>query len=90
MIPLADALAQQTREGELYERYNGDWTRCFACGHRCPIPNGAQGVCKVRFNRDGRLMVPWGYVAGVQCDPIEKQTHAHVRSAPSVRRWWAS
>jgi pyruvate formate lyase activating enzyme len=77
MVPLADALARQTREGELYERYNGDWTRCFACGHRCPIPNGAQGVCKVRFNRDGRLMVPWGYVAGAQCDPIEKKPFFH-------------
>jgi pyruvate formate lyase activating enzyme len=74
---LADALERQTREGELYERYNGDWTRCVACGHRCPIPNGAAGVCKVRFNRDGRLMVPWGYVAGAQCDPIEKKPFFH-------------
>jgi pyruvate formate lyase activating enzyme len=77
MLPLAGALAEQTREGELYERYDGDWTRCVACGHRCPIPNGAQGVCKVRFNRDGRLMVPWGYVAGAQCDPIEKKPFFH-------------
>jgi pyruvate formate lyase activating enzyme len=36
-------------------------------------------VCKVRFNDGGRLMVPWGYVGGVQCDPIEKKPffHAH-------------
>jgi pyruvate formate lyase activating enzyme len=74
---LADALAEQTREGTLYERYDGDWTRCLACGHRCPIPNGAQGVCKVRFNRDGHLMVPWGYVACAQCDPIEKKPFYH-------------
>ena len=77
MATLAEDLERQTREGELYERYNGDWVRCFACGHRCPIPNGAQGVCKVRFNRDGRLMVPWGYVGGVQCDPIEKKPFFH-------------
>lgn len=77
MATLAEDLERQTREGELYERYNGDWVRCFACGHRCPIPNGAQGVCKVRFNRDGRLMVPWGYVSGVQCDPIEKKPFFH-------------
>ena len=31
------------------------------------------GVCKVRFDRGGRLLVPWGYVGGVQCDPIEKK-----------------
>ena len=53
--------------------------RCYACGHECPIPEGAAGVCKVRFVRDGVLHVPWGYVGGVQCDPIEKKPffHAH-------------
>jgi pyruvate formate lyase activating enzyme len=53
--------------------------RCHACGHRCPIPEGAMGVCKVRFNQDGVLRVPWGYVGGVQCDPVEKKPffHAH-------------
>src|SRR5262249_24043511 len=35
-------------------------------------------VCKVRFNRDGKLYVPWGYVGGVQCDPIEKKPFFHV------------
>ena len=72
MATLADVLTARAQEGaaELCERYKGDWVRCHACGHQCPIPNGAVGVCKVRFNRDGRLMVPWGYVAGAQCDPI--------------------
>ncbi|MEW5982494.1 MAG: AmmeMemoRadiSam system radical SAM enzyme [Acidobacteriota bacterium] len=78
MATLADALASRTREGELYETYNGTWVRCFACGHACPIPDGAVGVCKVRFNQGGRLMVPWGYVAGAQCDPIEKKPFFHV------------
>ena len=44
---------------------------------RCPLPEGAIGVCKVRFNEDGRLRVPWGYVGGVQCDPIEKKPFFH-------------
>jgi pyruvate formate lyase activating enzyme len=34
-------------------------------------------VCKVRFNRGGKLYVPWGYVGGVQCDPIEKKPFHH-------------
>ena len=51
--------------------------RCYACGHQCPIPDGAAGVCKVRFNRGGRLRVPFGYVGGVQCDPIEKKPFFH-------------
>jgi pyruvate formate lyase activating enzyme len=32
----------------------------------------------VRFNEGGRLMVPWGYAGGVQCDPIEKKPFFHV------------
>ena len=51
--------------------------RCFACGHRCPISEGQRGVCKVRFNRGGKLYVPFGYVAGAQCDPIEKKPFFH-------------
>jgi pyruvate formate lyase activating enzyme len=34
-------------------------------------------VCKVRFNRGGKLYVPWGYTAGMQCDPIEKKPFFH-------------
>jgi pyruvate formate lyase activating enzyme len=37
------------------------------------------GVCKVRLNDGGTLRAPWGYVGGVQCDPVEKKPffHAH-------------
>lgn len=75
--PLQDKLARNTREGELYERLDNNKLRCFACGHRCLIPEGRQGVCKVRYNENGRLKVPHGYVAGLQCDPIEKKPFFH-------------
>jgi pyruvate formate lyase activating enzyme len=63
----------------LWEKLDRNRVRCYACGHCCPIPEGQPGVCKVRFNHGGTLYVPWGYVAGVQCDPIEKKPffHAH-------------
>jgi pyruvate formate lyase activating enzyme len=32
----------------------------------------------VRFNDGGRLKVPWGYVAALQCDPTEKKPFYHV------------
>ena len=51
--------------------------RCLACGHRCLVPPGREGVCKVRFNDSGVLMGPWGYVAGLQDDPIEKKPFTH-------------
>ncbi len=74
---LKDVLQANTREGELYEKLDKDWVRCFACGHACRIPPGQLGVCKVRFNQGGKLLVPWGYVGGVQCDPIEKKPFFH-------------
>jgi len=79
MSTLAQVLAHETREGELYERLPDGRLRCYACGHCCPLPEGAIGVCKVRFNEGGRLFVPWGYVGGVQCDPIEKKPFFHAQ-----------
>ncbi len=79
MSTLAQTLQTLTIEGELYERLDGNRVRCFACGHCCPIPDGALGVCKVRFNSGGKLMVPFGYVGGVQCDPVEKKPFFHAR-----------
>src|SRR5207245_421992 len=76
---LRRVLEENVREGALYEKLDRGFVRCFACGHCCRIPDGQLGVCKVRFNRGGKLYVPWGYVGGVQCDPIEKKPffHAH-------------
>ncbi|MGH9198696.1 MAG: radical SAM protein, partial [Acidimicrobiia bacterium] len=79
MPTLSAILEHYTREGDLYERREGGKVRCFACGHCCPIPDGAVGVCKVRFNRGGHLYVPWGYVGGIQCDPVEKKPFFHAR-----------
>jgi pyruvate formate lyase activating enzyme len=74
---LAETLARGTRDGDLYDVLPDGRLRCYACGHCCPLPDGAVGVCKVRFNESGRLRVPWGYVGGVQCDPIEKKPFFH-------------
>jgi len=75
---LAEALARLTQPGALYEKLPDHRVRCTACGHRCLIADGHEGVCRVRFNRGGTLMVPHGYVAAAQCDPIEKKPFYHV------------
>jgi pyruvate formate lyase activating enzyme len=77
MSTLAELLERHTREGDLYETLPDGRLRCYACGHCCPLPDGAAGVCKVRYNEGGTLRVPWGYVGGVQCDPIEKKPFFH-------------
>jgi len=75
--PLAQALSDLTRAGEIYDRLPDRAVRCHACGHRCFIPDGRPGVCKVRFNEGGTLKVPWGYVGALQCDPVEKKPFFH-------------
>src|SRR5713101_756201 len=76
---LQDILSENTREGALYEKLPDQALRCVACGHRCYLPAGKIGICKVRFNRDGVLHVPHGYVAALQCDPVEKKPFFHAR-----------
>jgi len=51
---------------------------CAACGHRCHLRPGKSGICLMRFNREGELRVPGGYVAGLAIDPIEKKPFYHV------------
>jgi pyruvate formate lyase activating enzyme len=77
--PLAPVLAERTVAAapELVERLPDGRLRCYSCGHRCPIPEGREGVCKVRYNEDGVLRVPFGYVGALQCDPIEKKPFFH-------------
>lgn len=75
--PLRDELSRLTREGELYERLDAGRVRCVACGHRCLIPPGRDGICRVRFNDAGTLRVPWGYVGALQLDPVEKKPFFH-------------
>ncbi len=66
-----------SKEGELYEKLENDKVRCLACSHYCVIFNGKRGICKVRFNKDGKLYVPYGYVAGLGNDPVEKKPLYH-------------
>ncbi len=76
---LADVLDQHTIRGSLWRTEGeGPRIRCVACGHRCLIGPGRRGICRVRFNRIGELRVPFGYVAGLQSDPVEKKPFYHL------------
>ncbi len=77
ILTLKNILQEHTVEGELYRKLEDEWVLCYACGHRCKIKPGRDGVCRVRFNRGGKLMVPSGYAAGIQLDPIEKKPFFH-------------
>lgn len=80
MKTVAEKLDALTQPGELYEPLADNAVRCYACGHRCLIRDGRRGICQVRFNQGGELRVPWGYVAGLQVDPVEKKPFYHLLS----------
>ncbi|MCA1816788.1 MAG: hypothetical protein LC746_10350 [Acidobacteria bacterium] len=76
---LAAALDSLTVEGApaLTEHLDKNALRCYACGHRCLITEGKRGICKVRYNEGGHLLVPTNYVAALACDPTEKKPFFH-------------
>jgi len=78
MTNLSENLDRLTAPGELQEKLEGGALRCYACAHRCLIKPGRRGICQVRFNQEGELRVPWGYVAALQVDPIEKKPFSHL------------
>lgn len=78
MQDLGTFLDSLTSQGELYQKLENGSLRCTACAHRCLIRPGKRGICQVRFNQEGKLRVPWGYVAAIQADPIEKKPFSHV------------
>lgn len=72
---ILDALA---RPAELALAEADGAVRCLACAHRCLVRPGKRGICQVRFNDGGQLYAPWGYVAALQADPVEKKPFFHL------------
>jgi len=81
---IGELLDTLTVTGELYEKLEDNALRCYACGHRCVIREGRRGICQVRFNQGGELRVPYGYVAALQSDPVEKKPFFHVLSGTNA------
>jgi pyruvate formate lyase activating enzyme len=77
MTNVQQQLDRLTTRGSLVEVLAEGALRCTACAHRCVIKPGRRGICQVRFNQDGELRVPWGYVAALQVDPVEKKPFSH-------------
>jgi pyruvate formate lyase activating enzyme len=77
MMQSIEYLDVLTKPSTLVEQGEENSLRCLACAHHCLLKPGRRGICGVRFNREGTLMVPHGYVAGLQIDPIEKKPFNH-------------
>jgi pyruvate formate lyase activating enzyme len=52
--------------------------QCLACSQYCKIPKGKRGICAVRENQDGKLMLlVYGKAAAYHVDPVEKKPLFH-------------
>lgn len=65
--------------------HTGVYVRCNLCPHRCFIPEGQRGRCRVRENRGGRLFsMVYGNPCAVHVDPIEKKPFYHFLPAAAA------
>jgi len=71
-------LDRLTTPAELVVSQADGSVRCTACGHRCLVRTGRRGICQVRFHDGKGLRVPWGYVAALNADPVEKKPFYHL------------
>ena len=79
-------LFEAPREASLYEKTHEQAVICNLCAHRCYIPAGRAGICKVRENRAGRLYtLVYDRIIALGIDPIEKKPFFHF--LPSTRSY---
>ncbi len=68
-----------------WERRGERKVRCLLCPHRCLIAPGGTGICQVRLNRDGELVLPFrGRVSSLAMDPVEKKPLYHFHPGRQV------
>ncbi len=66
------------KEALLYEKLSKGRVRCHLCAHRCVVPEGKLGVCRVRQNVDGMFYtLVYGRTISQNVDPVEKKPLYH-------------
>ena len=66
------------KEALWYEKLDNNSVHCLLCPHSCNIPEGKNGVCKVRHNLGGILYSSnYGKTTSIAMDPVEKKPLFH-------------
>ena len=69
---------ESLQEARLYEKTDRQGVICNLCAHRCYVPAGRVGICKVRANYGGILYTRvYDRVIAQHVDPIEKKPLFH-------------
>jgi len=77
--------ADGPRETEHYDRHEGGTVQCRVCPRSCVIPESDRGICGVRENRGGTLVLTThGRAVSTSIDPIEKKPLFHVAPGADV------
>jgi len=75
-----ETLVHDLREAMFWQAMENERVRCELCFHRCVIPAGRRGACRVRENIAGRLYsLVHSRPSAVMIDPIEKEPQLHHR-----------
>ena len=73
------------KEAMLYEKLIENKVQCNLCGHKCKIPEGKIGFCRVKQNKEGKLYsLVYAKICSAQVDPIGKKPLTHFHPGSSV------
>jgi pyruvate formate lyase activating enzyme len=76
---------QVRREALWFDRRPDGRIACLLCPHRCVIAPGSHGICRVRYNREDTLQIPWyGKISSLAVDPIEKKPLYHFHPGAKI------
>jgi len=65
-------------EAQYYQSLSEGVIQCTLCPHNCLLREGKTGICRVRTNKEGKLITDiYGYVSAIHSDPIEKKPLFH-------------
>ncbi|NOQ26399.1 MAG: AmmeMemoRadiSam system radical SAM enzyme [Bacteroidales bacterium] len=65
-------------EALYYSKIDNHKIKCELCPHNCILKNNQSGICKVRVNKNGKLISQnYGVVSSIGFDPIEKKPLYH-------------
>lgn len=77
--------AEVIRRGRFWRPGEGGRVLCLLCHRHCSIAPGASGVCGVRRNEGGALVLPYyGRISSAAVDPVEKKPLFHFRPGGRV------
>jgi pyruvate formate lyase activating enzyme len=69
-----DNTSADAHEADYWQPLDQGRVACLLCPHHCIIAEGQAGICRVRVNRNGRLIADaWGKITSLALDPIEKK-----------------